>query len=109
MYIEKKSEDSTPNIVTQFQIKKEEECSAENTWKDWPGQQEKEVLEVKWKTEVFSSEPAATASTGKLLETQISNPTSTLLNLRTKFKPSPQDVLTHTEIWESRKFSKETK
>lgn len=38
---------STPNIMTQFQIKKQEECSAENTKKDWPGQQEKEVLEVK--------------------------------------------------------------
>ena len=53
MYTEKKSEDSTPNIVTQFQIKKEQECSAENTWKDWAGQQEKEVLQVKWKTASF--------------------------------------------------------
>ena len=46
---------------------------------------EKKSYKSNEKQQVFSSEPAATAATGKLLETQVSNPTSDLLNLRTEF------------------------
>ena len=82
--------------MTQFQIKKEGVISREHLEGLARAARESSPRSQAKNKKLTALEPAATASPGNLLETQISNPTSDLQNLRTESQPSPQDVLTHT-------------